>query len=285
MQLKQNNINNYKNMKFKSLIAILLLVITFTSCDLIGGGSTNEKNTATNKTSKSSIPKDSLTVAVKKWPNGNIREKAEAININYGVKGLDAKWIRHGELTEYQENKKGVLLSRTMYNMGKKEGKAYKYYEDGKVYIEWFYTNGKKDGLVKKFSDEGAPISVVPYKQDRLGVGTIEYSNTTGKPLTMPKLQVWTKDDRRANGTFTVYAKVVSKHGTNLKASFYEGLLIEDKYYHKNLEANKFTMGSDRIASKKYYVSNGIPQQISVVAKFTTIKRTPVLLNKKISVN
>lgn len=265
-------------MKLSKISAILIASIAIYSCSL--GGS--KKEGSADETSKA--PKDSITVIKDYHPNGNLWHVKEAINLNYGVAGAKAKWVLHGTVIEYYENYKEVLATKTEYVKAKKEGKSIKYYKSGKKYIERDYVAGKKEGLVTKFYESGKVLSEAPYKYNMLGTGSQEY-NTNGEKLTMPTLVVWTKDNRRKNGSFTIYAKVQKKTNVNttvMKSSFFSGLLIDGKYSHPNLK--KEMKIKSKVVSMTYYESTGFPPFVNIVAKVITRKGTPVLLTKMINI-
>ncbi len=268
-------------MKLRKLMAMFIGAIAIVSCTTSGGDKSKVANG--DDAADSFDNKDSITVIIDKHSNGNVWHKKEVKNMNYPKTGKEARWVLHGTVYEYYETPKNTLATKTQYNEGKKEGTTIKYYKSGKPYMEWFYKNGKKEGVVKKFHESGYQISEVPYKQDFLGLGSKEF-NSEGEEITMPELKVWTKDDRRSKGTFTVYAKVVDKRGNNLSAEFFDGLLIDQQYAHPNLK--KVTkISSDRVATYQFFESTGIPPFVNVVAKVTTGKGTPVLLTKMVQMN
>lgn len=267
-------------MTLSKLSVIILATLTIYSCT--GGAKKSDDGTAE---SQEDVMNDSVTVQKRYHSNGNIWMINPAINLNFGVKDAKPKWVLHGTKKEFYENRKGVLATTTEYVKGKKQGPSIKYYTSGKPYIEWNYVDGRKEGLVKKFYENGAVMSEVPYKFDMLGTGSQEF-NTDGEELTMPELVVWTKDERREKGTFTIFAKVQKKTNvstTVLNAEFFTGLLIDSKYSHPNLQ--KETKVENKVVTLKYYESTGFPPYVNVVAKVSTPKGTPVLLSKMVNIN
>lgn len=263
-------------MKLRKFLAICIAILAIVSCSSNGGGNkekTNDDGTAINS--------DSVRVLKDYHSNGNIWHIKEVLNIAYPKKDKEAKWVLHGTVYQYYENPKNVLATKTEYVRNKKNGKDYKYYKNGKVYFERDYVNDRKEGMVKKYHESGYLISETPYKHDMLGIGTKEY-NESGEELTMPELKVWTEDTRRKNGTFTIYASVVNKYGDKLSAEFSNGLLIDGKFSHPNLQ--KITKIQDKVAVLAFYESTGFPPFANIVAKAVTPKGTPVLLSKMVQI-
>lgn len=72
----------------------------------------------------------------------------------------------------------GSLLASYSLKNGKKEGKAYNYYKNGKVDFEFFYVNGLKEGIVKRYYMNGKLYSETPYTHDTIdGIRKIYYEN------------------------------------------------------------------------------------------------------------
>ncbi len=267
-------------MSLRKILAMLVAILAIASCTSGGG----EKKKSKDDADDGFANKDSVTV-IKDYHEGgkNVWHVKEVLNLNYPKTGKEAKWVLHGTVYEYYSHPANTLAFTTEYKNGKKDGTSIKYYKSGKPYMEWQYVNGKKEGIVKKYNEaSGYVISEVPYKHDMLGTGSKEF-NQDGKELTMPELKVWVKDTRRQNGTYAVYAKVVDKRGNNMPAEFFSGLLIDGQYSHPNLQEIK--VGSDRVASVKFFESTGFPPFVNIVAKTSTSKRTPVLLTEMVQIN
>ena len=256
-------------MKLRHLLALLLGTLLIVACNQDPKSKSGDK--AASKTEESN---DSVKVIKEKYSNGNLRYVKEVLNTGTVKK---PNWVLHGTVKEYYEKKKNCLAVETTYDHGKKEGFSTKYYQTGEKYFETPYSKGKMDGVKKKFYRSGKVMAESPYKQNFLGLGTQEY-NSKGEPLTMPALKVWVKDDRRASGKYTVYAKVVTKMGKTAKrCDFFSGLLIESKYSHPNLKPITDKKG---VASITFYESQGFPPFVNIVAKHITAKGTPVLFSK-----
>ena len=257
-------------MRLKHLLTLLLGALLIVSCSDKPKGSKGDASSS----EKAAVENDSIKVMTDKHSNGNVWHVKQVLNMGTPKK---PKWVLHGTVKEYYKTPANCLAVETTYDHGKKEGMSTKFYQDGKKYFETPYVKGKMEGIKKKYYRSGEVMSEAPYKQGFLGVGTQEF-NRSGEPLTMPELKVWAKDDRRANGQYTVYAKVVDKFGKTAKrCEFFQGLLIESKYSHPNL---KPVTDKNGVASITFYESQGFPPFVNIVAKHITAKGTPVLFTK-----
>ncbi len=263
-------------MKIYRIMAIAIAAVAIVSCTSQGGGGGKEskEETAGNP--------DSAQVIKDYHGNGNLWHVKEAVNVNYGIEGSKPKWVLQGTVYEYYETPKNVLATKTEYKNGKKHGKAYKYYKSGKIYLEWDYENGRKEGFTKKYHESGYLVSEVPYKHNMLGLGSKEF-NEAGEELTMPVLKVWSEDTRRKNVTYTIYATVENKYGNKVTSEFMNGMLINGQFSHPNLK--KINSVTNKVAKLEFFESTGFPQYVSIVAKATTAKGTPVLLNKLVNLD
>lgn len=234
--------------------------------------------TATEET-EGTTSNDTVQVTKDIHKNGNIWRIKSSLKVKKGDK---YQWVLHGKMEVYYEKPNGCLASVTYYDHGRKEGVSTKYYKTGEIYYETPYVNGKMDGIKKKYYISGKVMSEAPFKQGYLGIGAQDYSKS-GTPLTMPTLKVWVKDERRANGSYTVYAKGLTKSGKTLsRCKFFQGLLIEGTYMHPNLQPVKASKG---VASVTFYESTGFPPFVNVVMQHTTSKGTSMLLSEMIQLN
>ena len=255
-------------MRTKILLLSLAVVLALSSCGK--KGSTSEDGDIAK--AEMPAPNDTFTISIKKYPSGNIRNRIPAVKIKKN--GKEA-WVQNGEVFEYYDKPGEIILSKTSYKMGIREGETIKYYEDGKPYMVWPYINNKIDGVVKKYYPTGELLSEQPYKMGQLGVGTVEY-NKDGKTLSTPELKVWFEDKRIQTGEYIVYAKL-EKGGQIIKnAEFLEGMLINNKYTHPNLKPMKVSNG---VASITYRESTGFPPVISITAKYVSRNRTTYYFN------
>ncbi len=91
--------------------------------------------------------------------SGEIEEK---IDYKYGKKnGYSYKY-------SYQKNALPVVISKELYVNDLKEGKAYYYFQDGKLKEELSYSEGKKQGPGKEFDNQGNVITLFEYNNNYL---------------------------------------------------------------------------------------------------------------------
>lgn len=261
-------------MTARRIFTYLVLISFFISCN---SGKPDSNKIASSIQSKAID--DTFKVFIENYPNGYLKKKTEAVKMK---KDGIYKWIPHGTQWKYYA-KNGNLMSIETYVLGRREGISTYYYGDGqKKYKEIPYINSKKEGIVKKYYRSGRLQSRTPYKGNVLGTGSQDYADRdVDAILTMPTLRVWADDQRRSNGTYTIYAKVIDKYGRNVKrVKFLEGMLLSAegrKYEHPGL---KQIQSNDGICSISYNELSGIPEFVSISARITTLKGTSVLLNK-----
>ncbi|MFC0875228.1 toxin-antitoxin system YwqK family antitoxin [Saccharicrinis sp. FJH2] len=267
----------------KALLLVLIAVFTFTSCKFLPkkGG---ESSTTAQSGDAAADYNDTFKIHTNYYPGGElIKDKSEIIKVKKNGKDV---WIRNGRYWVYYKN--GKLQGEFNYVNGKREGIGRQFYEDGeKIYLEWSYKNGKKDGISKKFYRSGRVMAEMPYKSDFLGTGSQDYADDQEHTvLTMPELKVWADDQRRYKGKYTVYARVEDKFGKVVpKVKFTVGQLIPADgrlYENPNL---KEIEAKNNVASVTYYEINGFPPSVTVNARFTSSKGTPVLLSKTIKID
>ncbi|MDA3892608.1 MAG: hypothetical protein PF517_13165 [Salinivirgaceae bacterium] len=88
--------------------------------------------------------------------------------------------LRHGTAHNYYKD--GSVHSEMHYKNGKKDGTSTWFYEDGKPYRVSQFVKGVKHGISKKYYKNGQLMAEIPYLNNQLQPGTIEYSKL-GKPL------------------------------------------------------------------------------------------------------
>lgn len=185
----------------------------------------------------------------------------------------EEKYIMHGENLEYYKTPKGALSSKAIYKDGKRNGLFVKYYTDGKLYYKINYTEGKMNGVKTSYHKNGKLMAEMPYKDGKLGIGTKEYT-TDGKLLDPMTLKVWYKKN---GNNYIVYAQVLNNGKVTKRAEFYEGILVDGKYYHDGLQKMEFKNGT---ASVTLYSK---PTFVSVSAKARSARNNYSLINKVIN--
>lgn len=184
------------------------------------------------------------------------------------------KYILEGEVLEYYKTPQNALSSRAIYKDGKREGLFIKYYTDGNVYYTINYADGKMNGVKESFHKNGQLMAETPYKNGLIGIGTKEYT-PDGKLLAPMELKVWYNKN---GNTTTVYAQVLNKGRVTKRVKFYEGLLIEGKYSHNNLQ--QVPMSGDRAQ----ITIHNTPATVTISAKAKSAHNNYSFLSKTIKI-
>jgi antitoxin component YwqK of YwqJK toxin-antitoxin module len=155
----------------------------------------------------------------------------------------DGKYVRNGVAVRYL--KSGKKAEEIPYVMGKKEGTRLTYHSTGKVYKEQHYVNNKLNGICKRYDRQGKLTAEYPYKNGLPGTGLKEYTNL-GKLRPDPVISITRKDEIKTSGKYRLIVTLTGKGASRIKSvKFYNGNLLEGKYFHKNL------MPARMLSSKK----------------------------------
>lgn len=195
----------------------------------------------------------------------------------------EGTYVRHGESVRY--TKSGALAEKLYYNNNKKEGVRLTYHSTGKVYKEQPYVNGRLDGICKRYDRDGNITAEYPYKNGLAGVGLIEYTNL-GKTRPVPTISIQKVDNIKANSTYSLKLSLTGDGAERIKSvEFYEGKLVEGKYYHKNLTPLK------QLSSKKGELVINVPKgfqvnkELNIIAVAKTSSGLQLIVQKPASVN
>ena len=249
-------------MKKVSAVLLILLMVALGACN------SNPKQ----KGSKSEEPENDSILTQKTYhSSGGIWKESRAKKII--VDGKE-KYILDGENKEYYKTPKGALSSIAIYKDGKRNGLFQKFYTNGKLYYEVNYENGKMNGTKKVYYEDGTLMAEMPYKKGLLGTGTVEYTSKGIKKDPM-KLSVWYE---KKGSSIVVYAKVLDKGKVNKRAEFFNGFLIEGKYYHKNL---KVVPAKNGLAKTTLSAST---EYVVISAKAKTARNNYVFLTKGVTI-
>lgn len=245
----------------KNLLAITVILATF----LMGACNSGSSK----KSGAGEEENDSILINKEYHSTGGLWKVTRGKKVD--VKGT-TQYVRDGESLEYYKTPKNALASKANYKDGKRDGIYTKYHTNGKVYFQVPYVDGKMDGVKKTYYKDGKLQAETPYKLGCIGQGTKEYSST-GNELPNKTLKVWTKKN---GSSVTVYAKVLSNGKITKRAEFFEGMLIEGNYWHKNL--------------KKMTVKNGVaevtlnnPEFVVISAKVKSARNNVYLLTKNVN--
>ncbi len=249
-------------MKKMSAVIIVLLLIGMTACN----------NSAKPKQSKEDVPQnDSILIQKTYYPSGGLWKVKRAKKVT--IDG-ETKYVVDGENLTYYKTPQNTLASKAIYKDAKRNGLYQKFYTDGQLYYEVNYKDGKINGIKKTYNKAGNLMAETPYKEGNLGIGTVEYG-AQGVKLDPMELKVWFKK----NGNLvTIYAKVLNNGKITKRATFFNGYLIEGKYYHKKLQELEV---KDGIAS---ITLTNPPSYIVISAKVKSTYNNYSLLSEGINV-
>jgi len=254
------------------LMLSLVLIIGLSGCQFFG---------PKKKVVSSSQSKNDSTIVKQKHFND---DPGSPVEWKVGMKKTpEGTYVRHGKSVRFTRS--GKLAEKIYYKNNKKEGVRLTYHSTGKVYKEQPYVNGRLDGICKRYDREGKITAEYPYKNGLPGVGLIEYTNL-GKVRPVPAISIQKVDNVKANGT---YSLILSLKGDGVKriksVEFFEGKLVEGKFYHKNLTPIKNTSrkkGEFQINVPKGYQVN---KNLNIIAVAKTTSGLQLILQKSTSVN
>jgi len=194
----------------------------------------------------------------------------------------EGKFVRHGVAIRY--SKSGKVIEKIPYVMGKKEGTRLTYHSTGKVYKEQPYKDNKLNGTCKRYDRQGKLTAEYPYRNGLPGTGLVEYTNL-GKKRPVPKISVQKKDLIKTSGKYILVLSLTGKGTERIKSvQFYEGKLINGKYYHKNLAPAR------NISSKKGEIVITLPKgssfnkTVNIVAVAKTSSGLKLILQKPVKI-
>ena len=133
-----------------------------------------------------------------------------------------AHGIKHGMSTLYYEGTDQPLL-KMPYKMGKRNGIATKYYENGSVYAETPYVKDEVSGTVNLYYRNGNLKAEVPYYFSKHGLGLKEYFTNGSLKTDMPEIDVKIQD----TGVSKIYFFSIENCS---RASFYVGSLLNNQF-------------------------------------------------------
>lgn len=190
---------------------------------------------------------------------------------------------RHGLSTRY--SKSGKVYETVNYKDNKKEGIRTYYHQNGKVFKEYTYKDNKRDGVSKRFDRDGNLVAEFTYKSGLPGVGLKEYTNT-GKMRPVPVFSLKKVDNIRAAGSYSVVCTLSGDAVKRIKkVEFFQGDLIDGKYFHKNLKPIKSV--SSRKGELKIAVPKGtkINKTLNFVVVATTSEGLKYIIQKKTTID
>ncbi|WP_439181885.1 toxin-antitoxin system YwqK family antitoxin [Carboxylicivirga taeanensis] len=191
--------------------------------------------------------------------------------------------IRHGESKRF--SKTGKLLETINYADNKKEGIRLTYHSTGKVYKEQPYVNGRLSGICKRYDRDGLITAEYEYKNGLPGVGLKRYTNL-GKLRPDPAISVQKTNNVRTSGTYDITLSLTGEGVKTIQSvEFYEGQLIDGKYYHKNLSPAKKLSSQKGKIQIKLPKGSSINKTLNIVAVCKTSDGLILILQKPVKVD
>lgn len=254
------------------LLIVLIVALAFSSCDFFS---------SQKPTSQKAVANPDGTYIQKKHFNNNPSSPVEwEVSLKKDGQGAT---IRHGVSIRY--SKTGKLYEKINYANNKKEGKRYSYYTDGKVWKEQEYKNGKLEGTCKRYDRNGLISAEYYYKGGLPGVGLKEFTNL-GKERIKPTLKLQEIDDIKSKGQYRIKASLVGEGAERVKSvEFYQGDLVEGKFFHKNLTISSSHSGKTGTFSYNLPQGAVLNKTFNFVAVATMTSGRKQILQKKLSVS
>ena len=237
----------------KSVFPIIVLIILLSSCN-------QQKETNNQDTTETKISGVGIEIA-KNYHEGKLQSE---FSLRDSLKeGLGKIYYLDGKLS-----------SVCNYSKGLKNGVEEKYYPEGSLYRTREYIDGKINGLEKRYYRNGKLKTVLTYKNDMPGTGLIEY-NRDGSPVTeYPEFtyEIINNRDYDRQKLLIIYFRGFSKN-----VSFYEGQLVEGKYFDNSASPCGMLDGKAEIG---FYPDSHV--EVTISAKCITSNVAPFVIEKKI---
>lgn len=195
--------------------------------------------------------------------------------------GIGKEYAPDGTIITLIEYKKGFIVDRERINRidksGKKQGKWYFFYINGKIKTEGYYRDDKKNGYFKEFSEIGDLLNITKYIDDEIQTEPIEIQKLDVINEYFPNGQLKSTSLYR-NGIPEGIKREFNENGTITKSLLYsngiiigEGIMLEDgtkngpwkEYYAEGtLKAEGAFEQGKQIGIWKYYYRDGNLEQI-----------------------
>ncbi len=256
----------------KQIIIALLAIFTLTDCQFF----TDKQETAKKETTS----KDGTFIKKRHFYDDPGAPVQWEISMKYKEGSESA--IRHGLAKRY--SKSGKLLETINYADNKKDGMRIAYHSTGKIFKEQPYKNGRLHGICKRYDRQGKLTAEYEYKDGLPGVGLKRYTNL-GKLRPNPAINIRKTDNIRVDGT---YRLSISLSGEGIQRisglEFFEGQLIEGKYFHKNLSPLRKVSATKAELSIKLPKGSHINKTLNIVAKCKTAEGL-LILQKPVTID
>ncbi|RUT73041.1 toxin-antitoxin system YwqK family antitoxin [Ancylomarina longa] len=263
------------NRFFYPILTIILIFLS--SCNLNVDGIKSFFNSRKEVGKKTEIVKKEVTTP--KIKNGEVK---------YYYKSGKVKSI-----VNFKDNKK-VGVSHTFYKTGEKQyeipyvdgmkdGKVIWFYRSGKVYRTTEFRRGKKTGYQRKYYENGKLKSENFYKNSLLSTGLREISNT-GKVKAVPHIVIQKINQLKTSQTYIVRLKLSN---LSKKVTFYNGELIDGKFFPENGRGFMEIPSKKGVADIKFHINKGfqLNNTLHIIAVETTYYKNKRLLSKNIPIS
>jgi MORN repeat protein len=156
--------------------------------------------------------------------------------------------------------------SELNYSGGKLEGVQKRFYKSGAIYKEEMYVDDKRNGLTKKYREKGNLMSEAIFKNGFPGTNLKEYLTDGRLKKKYPKIVI-EEDQFVSKGTYTIRIFLSDK---SQKVEFYLGQLDKDGYINDELKRQYNVV--DNVLTYSVYLHPGeyVKDEINVVAKVIT---------------
>lgn len=179
--------------------------------------------------------------------------------------------VKHGESLLFHRGSDQVMLKMN-YRNGKRHGKAYKYYEDGKVFAITPYEDDEVNGVVTLYFRNGNIKAEIPYHQSKNGLGLKEYFTNGDLKTDMPEISV---RRQKINTQYIYYFSIEDC----IEANFFIGALLNNQYL---IEEPPFVEILPLRNGEGIYgfPENKLGETINVICKCRTTAKNPYVTRK-----
>jgi hypothetical protein len=139
------------------LLAVLLLMVGCTAVrNTVSVAESPETPTAeTAGAAETAESAETVETIEEFWSDGSIRLRREV------VRGEDGSTVDHGVYARWHEN--GLPEYETVFDLGRKDGRAVRWHMNGEIWIEEFYVKGLKEGACRTWNETGDLVKEEQY--------------------------------------------------------------------------------------------------------------------------
>lgn len=257
----------------KLVIVLLAVTLGLSSCEFFAPQKEVKQQTSTANPDGTFIQK----IHFNNDPSSSVEWE---VSLKKNEKG---ETVRHGISIRY--SKSGKIYEKINYVNNKKEGKRFTYHSNGKTWKEQEYKNGALNGICKRYDRNGRIAAEYIYGGGLPGVGLKEYTNL-GKERKQPELRIQKNDEIKSAGQYKVIVSLVGEGVDRVKSvEFYEGALIENTFFHKNLTICNSNSGKTGVFNYGVPKGSVLNKTFNIVAVATMTSGLKLILQKKVNVS